>query len=97
MAYPQLDHRVKLSVIALAVLLLAGVAGYCIGTDDYWPLIVATLAVGLLLVWFATGEMFWIITVASSYLAGTFPILGGSFNTFQILMAVGVAKYLISM
>ncbi len=41
-----------------------------------------------------TGEYFWLITIASASLAGTFPVLRGSFTPFQILMGLGVAKFL---
>jgi O-antigen ligase len=43
-----------------------------------------------------SGGFFWVLTIASSFLGGTFPILRGSFTPFQILMAIGVAKFLIT-
>lgn len=91
----QLDHRLKLVIGAFLGLLIAALGGLCIGSGDYRLLVVGVLAIGLFIIWFGTGDMFWLLTVASSFLAGTFPILGGSFNTFQILIAIGIAKYVV--
>ena len=82
-------------LVAIVGLLIAVMVGLRLGSGDYRPIILGSLALLLLLVWFATGQMFWPLTIASCFLAGTFPILGGSFNTFQVLMAIGVAKYVV--
>ncbi len=76
-------------------LLLAVVAGGLIGSADYQPLIFAVLIAGGIAFVIWSGRFFWVVAVASSFLAGTFPILGGSFNTFQLLMAVGLVKFFI--
>jgi hypothetical protein len=78
--------------VGVAVALFVGVE---IGGAAYKLVVLGLLALtGLWLVFF-TGQYFWIITIASAYLAGTFPILGGSFTPFQMLMAIGVGKFLI--
>ena len=41
------------------------------------------------------GRFFWVVTIASSFLGGTFPILGGAFSPFQILTVMGVAKFIV--
>ncbi|MGH8094368.1 MAG: hypothetical protein ACREIF_12990, partial [Chthoniobacterales bacterium] len=45
--------------------------------------------------WFGSGRFFWVVTIASSFLGGTFPLLGGSFTPFQVLMMMGIAKYVL--
>lgn len=85
----------KRHLVAGIGLLLAIVLGCFIGSSDYRPILLIAFAIAGVTLWFGLGEWFWAITIASSYLAGTFPILGGSFNTFQILMAIGVGKFLI--
>ena len=37
--------------------------------------------------------LLWVLTIASSFLGGTFPILRGQFTPFQILMAMGLVKF----
>ena len=75
-------------------LLLAIVMGFSSVRLDYRPLIYGALATAGLTLWFGNGQWFWPITIASSYLGGNFPILGGSFTPFQILMAIGIANSL---
>lgn len=88
-------EAIKAFLIGLLGLLLALALGVFIGSGDYQPIVIGALAVCGLVLWFGTGQWFWIIAIASSYLGGTFPILGGSFTPFQILMVVGVAKFFI--
>ncbi len=89
------NQRLRAVAIPAITILGACFAGLCIGSGDYSRLLLVVIAVLLLLFWFGAGELFWPIVIASSFLAGTFPILGGSFNTFQILMGLGVARFLI--
>ncbi|CAN5377464.1 hypothetical protein BH20VER3_BH20VER3_02640 [soil metagenome] len=92
---PVFSARLQGAILSGIGLLLAIVAGAYVGSADYRPLILGVLMVVGIAFIFWSGRFFWVIAVASSALAGTFPILGGSFNTFQILMGVGVAKFLI--
>jgi hypothetical protein len=87
----------KLQLIALCVvgLLLAVFLGTQIGESKYGPLLLGTVIVVVASVSLFSGRFFWVLTIASSFLDGTFPILRGSFTPFQILMAIGVAKFLI--
>ncbi len=41
------------------------------------------------------GTIFWVLVIASSFLGGTFPILGGAFTVFQIMVVMGAAKFVI--
>lgn len=95
MAGLQLDPRAKIFLAITVGLILAVISGVSVGTDDYTPLVFGALLLILLFIWFGMGEMFWLLTIASSFLGGTFPILGGQFNTFQILMALGIVKFVI--
>jgi hypothetical protein len=88
-------ERIKPLLIAAFGLLLAVVLGSLIGSSDYKPLILGAVGILGLLFWFGSGQWFWPITVASSFLGGSFPILGGSFTPFQILMGIGVAKFFV--
>ena len=88
-------ETIKPILIAAFGLLLAVLVGSLIGSSDYKMLILAAVVVFAIAFWFASGRWFWIITIASSYLGGTFPILGGSFTPFQILMGVGIAKFFV--
>lgn len=89
--HPQL----KGLLIAAACLLLAVYLGYMIGTEDYWPLVLGAVFTGVLVLFFFSGRFFWVLTIASSFLAGTFPILGAAFTPFQLLMAMGLIKFAI--
>ena len=92
---PAINQQLKTILFCVLGLGLAILAGSYVGSADYRPLAIGML-IGLgLAVWFATGRFFWVIAIASSFLLGTFPILGGAFTPFQILMAIGVAKFLI--
>jgi hypothetical protein len=76
-------------------LLVALVLGVLLGSADYWSLSIITLIFIGIGLWFGTGQWFWLIVIASSFLSGTFPILRGSFTPFHILMALGVAKFFV--
>ncbi|MBA2434082.1 MAG: hypothetical protein H0V54_03170 [Chthoniobacterales bacterium] len=82
-------------LVGFTGLFLALVLGLYIGSSDYRPILLGVPAAVGLFLWFGTGQWFWPITLASSYLGGTFPILGGSFTPFQILIAIGVGKFMV--
>src|SRR5690348_7995785 len=89
----QATQHIKRITLSTAGLLVALFVGLKIGAADYEPLLFGLLfVVGVSLLVF-TSRTFWVLTIASSFLGGTFPILGGSFTPFQILMAIGVAKF----
>ncbi len=92
---PRLTQQLKTLFLCGVGLLLAIFLGWNIGSADYWQLILAAVVFGGVFIAFFSGRFFWVLTIASSFLGGTFPILGGQFTPFQILMAVGVAKFLI--
>lgn len=90
-----LHNRFKGALIMGACLLFAIYLGYMIGNEDYGYLLLGTALVGVIAFWFLSGPFFWVFTIAASFLAGTFPILRGQFTPFQVLMAMGLAKFLI--
>ena len=92
---PALNQQVKVIAVGAAGLLLAVYLGNQIGSENYGELILGAVVIIVASIGFFTGRLFWVLTIASSSLAGTFPILGGSFTPFQILMGMGVAKFLI--
>ena len=92
---PALTQRLKTLGICLAGLVLAVFVGNQIGTEKYGTLLIEAGVFIVASVAFISGRFFWILTIASSFLGGTFPILGGQFTPFQILMVVGVAKFLV--
>jgi hypothetical protein len=92
---PALNQKVKVWGVVVGGLLLAIFLGNQIGSENYGELILGAVVIIVASIGFFTGRLFWVLTIASSSLAGTFPILGGSFTPFQILMAMGVAKFLI--
>ena len=89
------NEKIKSALIAALGMLVAVALGYALGTSKYEQIILGFVAVLGLVFWFASGSFLWVLAIASSFLSGTFPILGGSFNTFQILMIVGVAKFVL--
>jgi len=91
----QMGQTLKVVFVVTLGLVLAVWFGLGVGSSNYHTIILAALLFFVLLIWFGLGEMFWPVTIASSFLGGTFPILGGSFTPFQILMAVGVIKFLV--
>lgn len=90
-----MGEKLKPLLIGFVGLLLAVVFGVFTGSSDFQPLVLILLAAVGAYIWFGTGQWFWPIAIASSYLGGTFPVLGGSFTPFQILMGIGVAKFLV--
>lgn len=90
-----MGEKIKPLLVGFIGLFLAVELGLYIGSSDYRPLLYAVLGIAGLVLWFGTGEWFWPITIASFYLGGTLPVLGGSFTPFQILMAIGVGKFFV--
>jgi O-Antigen ligase len=93
---PALGQKLRILGLCVAGLVLAIFLGAQIGNSKYWPLLLGTVILIVLSLPLFSGHFFWVLTIASSFLEGTFPILGGSFTPFQILMAIGVAKFLIT-
>jgi hypothetical protein len=87
--------NLKPFLIGVVGLLFAVFLGCVIGAGDYTSLVIATVILIGLIVWFSVGQFFWVVTIASSFLGGTFPILGGMFSPFQILTLMGVAKFIV--
>jgi O-antigen ligase len=95
MESPDLTNKLKALLILAAGSLLAIFLGSQIGNANYRALFVGAVIIVIAGVALFSGRFFWVLTIGSSFLGGTFPIFGGKFNTFQILMAIGVAKFLI--
>ena len=60
--------------------------------ENYAELLLGTVIVAVACHFPFSGRFFWVLTIASSFLGGTFPILGGQFTPFQILMAIGGSR-----
>src|SRR5262252_1778715 len=90
-------QQVKLLLIcaATATLLIAVFIGAQIGGEDYADLVLGAVIVLLAAITFLSGRFYWILTIASLFLGGTFPILGGQFTPFQILALIGIAKFIL--
>ena len=95
MINPATAQRLKLFAVCLIGLFLAVFLGTQVGEAKYGQLLLGALVVVVASVSLFSGHFFWVLTIASSFLAGTFPVLGGAFTPFQILMAIGVAKFLV--
>src|SRR4051794_22578822 len=95
MQNPALAQNLKVLCLSGIGLLVAIWLGVNIGSENYHDLVLVAMAVITIAVSFLTGRYFWIFTIASSFLGGTFPMLGGQFTPFQILMAIGVGKFII--
>ena len=93
---PSLAQKLKLLTVCVVGLLLALFLGTEIGSARYAPLLLGAVIIILASISLFSGRFFWVLTIASSFLEGTFPILGGSFTPFQVLMGIGVAKFFIS-
>src|ERR1700736_2193742 len=93
MLNPAVAQKLQLFAVCVGGLLLALFLGTEIGSSKYGPLLLGTVIVSVASVSLFSGHFFWVLTIASSFLGGTFPILGGSFTPFQILMAIGVVKF----
>lgn len=92
---PALVQQLKALLLCAAGLLLAVFLGSQIGSQNYGALLLGAVIIAVACVALFSGRFFWVLTIASSFLSGTFPILGAAFTPFQILMAIGVAKFLI--
>ena len=95
MENPALPQQLKALVLCGLGLMLAVVLGSQIGGSNYRPIFLGALIVVVAGVALFSGRFFWVLTIASSFMGGTFPILGAAFTPFQMLMAIGVAKFLI--
>jgi hypothetical protein len=95
MVDPALGQKLKILTLCALGLVLAIFLGAQIGNSRYTPLLLGAVVVAVFSFSIFSGRFFWVLTIASSFLEGTFPILGGSFTPFQILMAIGVTKFLI--
>src|SRR3984893_3669118 len=92
---PPFVQQLKVLTVCGFGLLLAAVLGWNIGYENYRPLLLGGLIFVVASIALFSGRYFWVLTVASSFLGGMFPILGGHFTPFQILMAIGIVKFLI--
>src|ERR1039457_7674057 len=92
---PGLNQQWKVIVVATAGLVLAIFLGNEIGSENYGELILGAVIIAAASLALFSGRFFWVLTIASSSLAGTFPVLGGSLTPFQILIGMGVAKFLL--
>jgi|ERR1041385_1924516 len=95
MTDPALGQQLKVLGLCGAGLVLAIFLGSQIGHENYGPLLLGAVIIVVACIALFSGRYFWVLTIASSFLTGTFPILGGAFTPFQILMAIGVVKFLI--
>jgi hypothetical protein len=95
MSDPGLGQKLGIAAICTAALALAVYLGAEIGSSSYNPLILGTIVLLVLSIPLFSGRFYWVLTIASSFLGGTFPVLGGQFTPFQILMAIGVAKFFV--
>jgi O-antigen ligase/polysaccharide polymerase Wzy-like membrane protein len=92
---PAVTQKLKALMLCGSGLLLAIYLGMQIGDARYRSLLFGSVIVAVVFISFFSGRFFWVLTIASSFLGGTFPILGGSFTPFQVLMAIGIGKFLI--
>src|SRR5437667_11028910 len=92
---PAVAQKIQLFVVCVAALLVAIFLGTRIGGEHYSELVLGAVIVLLASVSLLTGRFYWVLVIASSFLGGTFPILGVQFTPFQILMAIGVAKFFV--
>ena len=90
---PGLTQQIKGILICGAGLLVAIFLGTQIGAENYGELVLGSAILILAAISFFSGRFFWVLTIGSSFLGGTFPVLRGQFTLFQILMAIGVAKF----
>src|SRR3974377_1501079 len=92
---PAVAQQLKGLLICAAALLVATFIGAQIGGGHYADLVLGAVIVSLVGVTFLSGRFYWILTITSSFLGGTFPILGGQFTPFQILALIGIAKFIL--
>jgi hypothetical protein len=88
-----IGQRLKTLFLCGVGLFVAVILGYQIGSDNYRLLLLGGLFILVAAVAIFSGRYFWVLTVASTFLGGTFPVLGGAFTPFQILMLIGVVKF----
>ena len=88
-------QKFKALMLCAAGLVVAIFIGWNIGSGDYWQLAYITAVFGGVFIVFFWGRFFWVLTIASSFLTGAIPILGGQITPFEILMAFGIAKFFI--
>jgi hypothetical protein len=92
---PAVTQRFKALLLCATGLVVAIFLGWNIGSGDYWQLAFSAAAFGGVFIVFFSGRFFWVLTIASSFLTGAIPILGGQITPFEILMAVGIAKFFV--
>jgi hypothetical protein len=92
---PGMAQQLRVLFLCGIGLLIAIILGWNIGSENYVLLLLSTAMVVLLSIAIFSRRYYWIVTIASSFLAGMFPILGAKFTPFQILMAVGVVKFIV--
>ncbi len=92
---PVISQRLKTWMVSALALALAVAVGWNIGSSNYQTLALVFVTTAGAAIWLFTGRFFWVLAIASSFLAGTFPILGGAFTPFQILMVMGLAKFIV--
>jgi hypothetical protein len=88
-------QQLKMLLLCGVSLLFAILLGWNIGSENYGPLLLGAVVIVVTCAALFSGRFFWVLIIASSFLGGTFPILGAAFTPFQILMMIGVAKFLI--
>ena len=88
-------QKFKGLLLCAAGLVVAIFIGWNIGSGDYWLLAYGAGAFGGIFIAFFLGRFFWVLTIASSFLTGAIPILGGQITVFEILMAFGIAKFFV--
>src|SRR5215470_14950237 len=96
MVNPAVGQQVKLLLMcaATATLLIAIFIGAQIGGEHYADLFLGVIVL-LAAITLLSGRFYWILAIASSFLGGTFPFLGGQFTPFQILALIGIAKFIL--
>src|SRR5256885_2091661 len=90
MVNPAVAQQIKIFLICGIGLLVAIFLGTQIGGEHYGELAVGAVLAGPSALVLLSGRFYWIIVIAASFLAGTFPVLGGQFTPFQLLMTIGV-------
>ena len=93
MENPVLGQQLKVLSLWIVGCVMAVFVGCAVGSADYVSLVIGAVILALACLAIFVGRFFWVITIASSFFAGTFPILRGSFTPFQMLMAIGAVKF----